>query len=151
MDHSPGFLRISEDARSRITEISASELLTLIGDRSRGRAPGALPAFYLLDVREVYEWQTGHIPGARHLARGILERDIERMLPDPQSEIILYCGGGFRSALAADSLQRMGYRRVRSLAGGFRGWQEAGHAIEVEPITCGRCRCCRATSWSRWI
>ncbi|MBL9004412.1 MAG: universal stress protein [Myxococcales bacterium] len=132
MDHSPGFLRISEDARSRITEISATELLTWIGDRSRGRS-GSGVTFHLLDVREDHEWQAGHIPGARHLARGILERDIERTLPDPQAEIILYCGGGYRSALAADSLQRMGYRRVRSLAGGFRGWQEAGHAVEIEP------------------
>ena len=133
MDHSPGFLRICEDARGRITEISASELLILIGDRSRGRAPGTVPAFYVLDVREDTEWQAGHIPGARHLSRGILERDIERMLPEPNAEIILYCGGGYRSALAADALQRMGYTRVRSLSGGFRGWQEAGHSIESEP------------------
>ena len=95
MDHSPGFLRISEDARSRITEISATELLTWIGDRSRGRS-GSGVTFHLLDVREDHEWQAGHIPGARHLARGILERDIERTLPDPQAEIILYCGGGYR-------------------------------------------------------
>lgn len=133
MDHSPGFLRISEDARRRITEISATDLWTLIGDRGRSRAPGSSPTFHLLDVREDHEWSAGHIPGARHLGRGILERDIERMLPDLHSEIVLYCGGGYRSALAAESLQRMGYSRVRSLAGGYRGWLTDGHAIEAEP------------------
>lgn len=115
MDHSPRFLKLSEEARGRVTELSAEELLA--------RKPETL---HLLDVREDHEWQAGHLPGARHLGRGILERDIERLIPDVDATIVLYCGGGYRSALAAESLQRMGYRRVLSLAGGFRGWRDAG-------------------------
>lgn len=135
MQHSPGFLRISEEARARVTEISAIDLLARLAERSRNR-PGAAPTtFTLIDVREDHEWQAGRIPGARHVGRGILERDIERTLPDLNSEIILYCGGGYRSALAADSLSRMGYRRVLSLAGGFRGWRDGGNAVEVDPAT----------------
>lgn len=129
MQHSPGFLRISEEARSRIQELSADELLSLL--RESGRSGAA--ALHLFDVREDHEWQAGHIPGAQHLGRGILERDIERTLPNLDSDIVLYCGGGYRSALAADSLARLGYRRVRSLAGGYRGWCTAGHAIATEP------------------
>jgi nucleotide-binding universal stress UspA family protein/rhodanese-related sulfurtransferase len=130
MQHSPGFLRVSEDARSRVTEISASDLLTLVRERGRGDSAAGL---HLIDVREDHEWQAGHIPGAQHIGRGILERDIERTLPDLDSDIVLYCGGGYRSALAADSLSRMGYRRVRSLSGGYRGWCTDGHAIATEP------------------
>ena len=130
MQHSPGFLRISEDARSRVTELAADDLLRLMRDAGRGSPATSL---HLLDVREDHEWQAGHIPGAQHLGRGILERDIERLLPNLDTDIVLYCGGGYRSALAADSLARMGYRRVRSLAGGYRGWTAAGHAIATEP------------------
>jgi rhodanese-related sulfurtransferase len=86
--------------------------------------------FELIDVREDHEWNAGHVRGARHIGRGILERDIETALPNPDAEIVLYCGGGFRSALAAESLARMGYRRVLSMAGGFRGWKEAGGPVE---------------------
>jgi len=85
--------------------------------------------FLLLDVREDSEWAKGRLPKAEHLGRGVLERDIERRIPDKGKEIVLYCGGGFRSALAAESLQRMGYRNVFSMAGGFRGWVEAGGEV----------------------
>src|SRR5690606_24241795 len=86
--------------------------------------------FKLVDVREDHEWAKGHIPGAVHLGRGIIERDIERIFPDPDTEIVLYCGGGYRSALVADNLQKMGYTNVASMDGGWRGWLEAGFDIE---------------------
>lgn len=115
--HSPRFLAIVEDAKKRIREISSEEL------KRRLEADGR---FHLIDVREGQEYEAGHLPRARHLCKGILERDIENAVPNPEEEIILYCGGGYRSALAADNLQRMGYKRVVSLAGGWRGWNEAG-------------------------
>lgn len=87
-------------------------------------------SFTLLDVREDHEWQAGHLPGAEHLGKGIIERDIEERFPDVDAELILYCGGGFRSALAAETLQKMGYTNVISMDGGFRGWKEAGYPIE---------------------
>ncbi len=83
----------------------------------------------LIDVREDHEWQAGHLPQAVHLGRGIIERDVETTFPDPHTELVLYCGGGYRSALAAQSLQKMGYDNVWSLAGGFRGWRDAGHDV----------------------
>jgi len=86
--------------------------------------------FHLLDVREDHEWTEGHIPGAIHLSRGILERDIEVAIPDREAEILLYCGGGYRSALAAENLQKMGYKRVLSVDGGWRGWVDAGFPVE---------------------
>jgi rhodanese-related sulfurtransferase len=86
--------------------------------------------FHLLDVREESEWNAGHLPHATHLGKGIIERDIEKTIPDTDAEIVLYCGGGFRSALAADNLQKMGYTNVQSMDGGFRGWCEAGYPIE---------------------
>lgn len=86
--------------------------------------------FFLVDVREESEWAAGHLPKAVHLSKGIIERDIEKAIPDVSAEIVLYCGGGFRSALAADSLQKMGYRNVRSMAGGFRAWSDAGLPVE---------------------
>jgi len=116
--HSPRFVALCEKARSTVSEVSPAELLAQ-------KAP-----LHLLDVREDHEWQLGHLPGAAHLGKGILERDIEVRIPDLKAEIVLYCGGGYRSALAASALQAMGYTRVRSLAGGFRGWQQAGHPIE---------------------
>ncbi len=115
--HSPRFLVLVEDTKARIAEISAEELRRR---QESGRK------FHLVDVRERQEWDAGHIPGAAHLCKGILERDIEAVVPDPNAEIVLYCGGGFRSALAADNLQKMGYKRVWSLAGGWRSWNEAG-------------------------
>ena len=116
MDHAPGFLKLVAEVMPRVTEIDnrAAEELA----RS-GRA-------VLIDVREESEWQAAHAAHARYLGRGILERDIEKMVPDPNTPIICYCGGGFRSALAADNLQKMGYTNVRSMAGGFTGWKAAG-------------------------
>lgn len=118
--HSPRFLALVEDARHRIREISAAELKQKLEAGS---------GFCLVDVREDSEWAAGHIPKALHLCKGVLERDVEAAIPDPNTEIILYCGGGFRSALAADNLQKMGYKRVLSLAGGWRGWREAGFPV----------------------
>jgi rhodanese-related sulfurtransferase len=121
MDHSPGFLRLSEAARARVRETDADTVQSRL---ERG------DDFHLLDVREDSEWAAGHLPGAVHLGRGVLERDIERLIPDRDAEIVLYCGGGYRSALAADSLQQMGYSNVLSLAGGWTGWTEAGKPVE---------------------
>ncbi len=131
MDHAPRFLRLCEEARARITEVTAADL-DLIGRPATSPLSADAPV-HLLDVREDHEWQAGRIPGARHLGRGILERDIERLIPDLDAQIVLYCGGGYRSALAVESLQRMGYTRAYSLAGGFRGWKTAGRKIEGEP------------------
>ncbi|HLA14472.1 MAG TPA: rhodanese-like domain-containing protein [Gemmatimonadaceae bacterium] len=119
MDHSPGFLKLAEDARSRVREVSVEEA------RARLHAGRAR----LIDVREESEWAAGHARGAQHLGRGILERDIEKKIPEKDAEIILYCGGGYRSALSADALQRMGYTNVASMAGGWRAWQEAGGGV----------------------
>ena len=119
--HAPRFLRIVEDAKSRIRELTVPDVQVKLarGDR-----------FHLVDVREESEWAAGHLPRAVHLGRGVIERDIEQAVPDTQSEIILYCGGGYRSALAADNLQKMGYQNVWSMDGGFRAWREAGLTIE---------------------
>jgi predicted alpha/beta-hydrolase family hydrolase/rhodanese-related sulfurtransferase len=116
--HSKGFLAIVNDAKRRIKQTDIAAIWTRItrGDR-----------FHLIDVREDNEWERGHLPGAIHLGKGIVERDIENAIPDPNAEIVLYCGGGFRSALVADVLQRMGYTNVISMDGGYRGWVEAGH------------------------
>ena len=119
--HSPGFLRLAEAARARIREVSADELAAR---QKRGER------FILLDVREDHEWDAGHLPSAEHLGRGILERDLETRYPDPHADIVVYCGGGYRSALAADTLHALGYDRVRSLAGGYRGWAEANRPVE---------------------
>ena len=117
MDHSPRFLRVVEAVKKRIREVSIGDIKARLARRDR---------FELIDVREDHEWDAGHIAGARHIGRGVLERDIERIVPDTNAEIVLYCGGGFRSALSADMLQQMGYTRVASMDGGFRGWKEAG-------------------------
>jgi rhodanese-related sulfurtransferase len=122
MDHSPRFLKICEDAIGRVHEVSIDQVRAKI-------AAGESPT--LIDVREDHEWADGHIKGARHIGRGVLERDVEKQFPNIDSEIILYCGGGFRSALAADNLQKMGYTRVLSMAGGWRGWKAAGGEIET--------------------
>jgi rhodanese-related sulfurtransferase len=118
--HSPEFLKIVNDAKSRIKE---TDVNTIQSRLSRGEK------FHLVDVREDREWNEGHLPGAMHLGKGIIERDIEMKIPNKSDEIILYCGGGFRSALAADNLQKMGYTNVKSMDGGFRGWKEAGGKI----------------------
>ena len=120
--HSPGFVKLVADAKTRIREISAAGLLEKLSTKS---------GWHLIDVREAEEYMGGRIPGAQHLCKGILERDIETTVPDSDAEIVLYCGGGYRSALAADTLQKMGYKRVVSLAGGWRGWLEAGFPTET--------------------
>ncbi len=120
MDHSPGFLRLVEDSKTRVREISVNETRAKL---ERGGAK-------VIDVREESEWASGHARGARHIGKGVIERDIEKNVPDKSAEIILYCGGGYRSILAADVLQRMGYTNVASMAGGWRGWQEAAGPVE---------------------
>jgi len=117
MTHTPGFLHLVDDARSRIREVT-------IHDVERRRQAGE--RFVLVDVREESEWARGHLPDARHLCKGIIERDVETMFPDLGTDLVLYCGGGFRSALAADALQQMGYTNVTSMDGGWRAWTEAG-------------------------
>ena len=119
MKHSPGFLQIVEDAKSRIREVTV--------DETRARL-AADEGVRLIDVREDNEWAAGHAAGAEHLGKGIIERDIEVLAPEKDRPIVLYCGGGYRSALAADNLQKMGYTNVLSMDGGFRGWSDAGGA-----------------------
>jgi rhodanese-related sulfurtransferase len=119
MDHSPGFLKLVNEALPRVREVSVAE--------TRERMKNGIQVF---DVREDLEYAASHVKGAQHLGKGIIERDIEKVVPDPNAEIILYCGGGFRSALAADALQKMGYTNVRSMAGGWRAWNEAGGPVE---------------------
>ena len=122
MEHSEKFLLIVNDAQSRIEETTLADVQRKLDAGER---------FQLVDVREESEWAKGHLPGAKHLGKGILERDVEKAIPDPGTEIVLYCGGGFRSALAADNLQKMGYTRVLSMDGGFRGWTEAGYPTQT--------------------
>jgi len=119
MAHSKEFEDLCNDAKQRITEITIDQVVERQG---RGERPR------LIDTREDHEWLAGHIAAAEHLGRGVIERDILAAAPDKTEELILYCGGGFRSALAADNLQRMGYTRVRSLAGGWREWCKRGLA-----------------------
>src|SRR5262245_55782009 len=123
--HSPAFLRLVDDAKSRVREFTIEEF---VGRLEAGER------YILVDVREESEWANGHIPSAHYLGRGILEREIERMLPDQDAPILLYSGGGERSALAADNLQKMGYANVFSLDGGWRGWNELGlPTVKPEP------------------
>ncbi len=121
MEHSEKFLAIVADAKSRIRETTVDEVRA---DLKAGRE------FELIDTREDSEWESAHAGGATHLGKGIIERDIERVVPDESTKIVLYCGGGYRSALAADALQKMGYGEVYSLAGGWRAWQAAGLPVE---------------------
>ena len=119
MEHTKEFLEIAEDARSRVKEISVEETLKKVKNGAN-----------LIDVREDNEWNDGHAEGAIHLGRGIIERDIVGKFPDKNADLILYCGGGYRSALAADNLQKMGYTNVLSMAGGWAAWKEANAPIE---------------------
>ncbi|HZS36002.1 MAG TPA: rhodanese-like domain-containing protein [Polyangia bacterium] len=121
MDHSREFLELVNDAKRRVTEVTVDDVQAR---RARGER------FRLIDVREDDEWRAGHARGAEHLGRGVLERDVVGKVPDKSEELILYCGGGFRSALAADNLLRMGYTRVRSLAGGWKEWLARGLPTE---------------------
>jgi rhodanese-related sulfurtransferase len=122
MEHSPRFEKLCEEARSKITEVTAEDVAARIAKND--------PSLALIDVREESEFAKGRIKGARHIGRGILERDVEKAFPNLDSELILYCGGGYRSALAAENLQRMGYKNVKSMAGGFRGW--TGKSLPTE-------------------
>ncbi len=115
--HSPRFLALVHEARLRIRELSVAQVHERLGKGEQ---------LHVVDVREDREWNAGHVPGAVHLGKGVIERDIETAFPDPATQIVLYCGGGYRSALAADSLQKMGYTNVWSMDGGWRGWREAG-------------------------
>jgi rhodanese-related sulfurtransferase len=121
--HSPRFLQLVQDAKTRVKELTVDQVKARL---DRGEQ------FHLIDVREESEWGRDHLPGAIHLGKGIIERDVEQKLPDTGAEIVLYCGGGFRSALAADNLQKMGYGNVYSMDGGIRDWRQKGY-----PLTTG--------------
>ena len=121
MKHTEGFLKLVNDAKSRIREVTVDETRARIQANAEVR---------LIDVREDNEWEAAHAAGAEHLGKGIIERDIETTVPDKSTELILYCGGGYRSALAADVLQQMGYTNVFSMAGGWKTWKEAGAPTE---------------------
>src|SRR5579863_9118582 len=123
MQHSPQFLRLVSESKKRVKETNVADV--------KRRMDGG-EKFLLVDVREDNEWAKGHLPGAVHMGRGIIERDIEKQVPETAAKIILYCGGGFRSALVADNLQKMGYTNVESMDGGWRGWTEAGLPVEKD-------------------
>jgi rhodanese-related sulfurtransferase len=116
-DHSEGFIRLVKEAKTRIKEEDF---------RNIKKKLDAGEPMIIIDTREDNEWARGHIPNAVHLGKGVIERDIEKTIPDKEATVVLYCGGGYRSALAADNLQKMGYRNVISMDGGWRGWTEAG-------------------------
>ncbi|MGH7654493.1 MAG: rhodanese-like domain-containing protein [Gemmatimonadaceae bacterium] len=119
--HSPAFLAIVDDSKARVKEVTVTQTLKRLA---------ANPKAILVDVREDREWAAGHAAPAKHLGKGVIERDIEAAVPDHGTELILYCGGGFRSALAGDALQKMGYTNVWSMAGGWRAWTAEGGAVE---------------------
>ncbi len=121
MKHSARFLAIVDDAKSRIRETTVAEVQAELAAGS---------PLEIVDTREESEWNAAHAAGAVHLGKGVIERDIEARVPDADTKLVLYCGGGYRSALAADALQKMGYRNVYSLAGGWRAWNEAGMPVE---------------------
>jgi rhodanese-related sulfurtransferase len=121
MKHSAAFEQLCADAKTRVREISVEEVKRKLDAGER---------FRFIDVREDNEWEKGRAAGAEHLGRGIIERDIENAVPEKGAEVVLYCGGGFRSALAADNLQKMGYTNVLSMAGGIKAWREAGYPEE---------------------
>src|SRR5271169_2724142 len=121
MQHTPGFLKLVKDAKSRVQEIDFREVKRRIDARDK---------MVLVDVREDSEWARGHLPGAMHLGKGVIERDVERAFPDKDTVLVLYCGGGYRSALAGDNLLKMGYTNVISMDGGWRAWVEAGFPTE---------------------
>jgi len=120
LQHSEGFLKLVQDAKSRVKQIDYREIKKRLDAGEK---------FILVDTREDLEWAKGHVPGAIHLGKGIIERDIEKAIPDHSAPVVLYCGGGFRSALAADNLQKMGYTNVVSMDGGWRGWTESGYPV----------------------
>ena len=121
MEHSPAFLKLVHEARPRVKECDIHDVKRRLDAREK---------FALVDVREESEFAAGHLPGAIHLGKGVIERDIERVLPDGVTPIVLYCGGGYRSVLAAEAIQKMGYRNVISMDGGWRAWTAAGFETE---------------------
>ena len=123
MQHNPRFLAFVNEVRQRVNEVDVQQVKRWM-EQNR--------PFVLLDVREESEWAKGHLPSAQYLGRGILERDIETRYPELNTPLVLYCGGGFRSVLAADNLQQMGYRDVISMDGGYRGWVEANYPVEED-------------------
>ena len=123
MVHSPGFLKLVNEARARVKEVTLDQARTSLANN---------PKAVLIDVREDREWQNGHAVQAVHLGKGIFERDLEKSFPDPDTEIIMYCGGGYRSALTADAAQKMGYRNVHSLMGGYKALVEANWPMKKE-------------------
>jgi rhodanese-related sulfurtransferase len=123
MEHTPGFLKLVKDAKSRVQQVDFREIKRRLDAREK---------LVLVDVREDAEWARGHLPGATHLGKGVIERDVERVFPDKDDALVLYCGGGYRSALAGDSLLKMGYTNVISMDGGWRAWVEAGFPTEKE-------------------
>lgn len=121
MKHNPGFLKLVDEVRKRVNECTVADAKTRL---DRGEP------LYFIDVREDHEFAKDHASGARHLGKGVLERDIETVVPDKRASIILYCGGGYRSALAADALRQMGYTNVVSMDGGIKAWRDAGYPLE---------------------
>lgn len=119
--HAPGFLKIVHDAKTRVRECTVDDV---VARRKTG------DPFVLVDVREESEYAAGHLPGAVHIGKGVIERDIERLVPDPATPLVLYCGGGFRSALAVDAIQKMGYTNAISMDGGWTAWTQKGHPVE---------------------
>ncbi len=121
--HSPRFLKLVEDTKRRVRELTADDVKARLDRGER---------FHLIDVREESEFAKDHLPGAVHLGKGVIERDVEARYPDPAAPLVLYCGGGFRSALAADNLQKMGYTNVLSMDGGIRDWREKGYPLTTD-------------------
>lgn len=126
MEHHPKFLALVEQYRTQVNETDIHAVHQAFESNSSD--------FVLIDVREESEWAAGHLPNAIHLGKGIIERDVEGHFPNPETKLILYCGGGFRSVLAAEQLQRMGYTNVISMDGGFRAWKDAGFEVQVNPL-----------------
>ncbi|WP_032075229.1 rhodanese-like domain-containing protein [Coxiella burnetii] len=122
-EHSPSFVALAKEAKSHIEETDIYTVKKMMDNEED---------FELVDVREESEWDEGHLPSAIHLGKGIIERDIEKVIPNRNRKLILYCGGGFRSALAAESIKKMGYKNVLSMDGGFRTWREAGFPIIMD-------------------
>ena len=123
--HAPGFLRLVDEAKGRIRQLTIHQVKSWQDEKR---------PFELIDVREDREWQAGRLPGAIHLGKGVIERDVEKTVPARDRPIVLYCGGGFRSALAADSLKKMGFTHVWSMDGGFGAWQQAGWPVDMDPL-----------------
>ena len=123
MDHTPGFLKLVNEAKAKIKEVKVNDVLKMLTDQVR---------FTFIDVREDDEWRAGRAKGAIHIGKGVIERDIETLIPNKNQKLVLYCGGGFRSALAAENLKRMGYTDVISMDGGIKGWRAANLPEEKE-------------------